>query len=76
MKKYKHKKIYVTTCPECKKLICCYRFNRLRKMCGKHPYCYCEEHSLWEPIIITEKDFVNIRFFSDFYDAIMNYHMQ
>lgn len=42
MKKYKHN-IYVTTCPECKKLIGCYRF---KKMFGKYPYLYCKEHLL------------------------------
>lgn len=59
MKKYKHK-IYVTICPKCKKLICCYRFSRWKKILGKHPYCHCKEHSLWKSTIITENDFVNI----------------
>lgn len=70
MKKYKHK-IYVTTCPECKKLISCYRFNRFRKMFGKYPYCYCEEHTLWKSKIITENDFVKIRFL-DINDLILD----
>lgn len=61
MKKYKHK-IYLKTCPECKKITRCYRLNRLTKIYRKYPYLCCEEHTLWESKRINEKDFVKITF--------------